>query len=78
MENGNAIPLSPELGTLVTLHVMPTSPMAKLGKSAAAEVMRMREFLNMLSKSVRVVRGNLTTRLGCLRWRKSYKEVSWK
>lgn len=48
MENGNAIALSPELVTLVTLHDMPTSPMAKVGKSAAAEVMRRREFFNML------------------------------
>ena len=55
MENGNAILLSPELGTLVTFHDMPTSPKAKLGKSAAAEVMRRREF-NMLTQSVRVVR----------------------
>ena len=66
MENGNVISLRPELGTLVTFHDMPTSPMAKVGRrprSTVAEVMSRREFFNMLM-SVRVVRGNLTTRLG--------------
>jgi hypothetical protein len=52
MENGNVISLRPELGTLVTLHDMPTSPMAKVGRSAAAEVMR-RVFFNMSINSVR-------------------------
>ena len=66
MENANVTSLRPELGTLVTLHDMPTSPTAKVGRSAAAEVMSRREFFNMLIKSVRVVRGNstMTTRLG--------------
>jgi hypothetical protein len=42
------------------LYTMSTSPMAKVGRSAAAEVRRRREFFNMLIKSVRVVRVNLT------------------
>jgi len=63
MENGNVISLRPELGALVklfTLHDMPTSPMVKVGRSATAELMSRKEFFNMLIKSVRVVRGNLT------------------
>jgi hypothetical protein len=55
MENGNVISMRPELGTLATLHDIPTSPMAKVGSSAAAEVMSRREFFNMLIKSVRGV-----------------------
>ena len=66
MENGNVISLRPEVGTLVIPHEKPTSPMAKVGRSAAAEVMSRRAFFNMLMKSVG---GNLTTRLGCLRVR---------
>ena len=40
---------------------MPTSPIAKVGIGTTAEVMRRKEFFNMLIKSVlvRVVRGNL-------------------
>jgi hypothetical protein len=63
MENGNVISVRPELGTLiklVTLHDMPTSPMAKVGRSATADVTNRKEFFNMLIKSVRVLRGNLT------------------
>ena len=62
MENGNVISLRPELGTLVTLHDKPTRPMVKVGRSAAAEVMSRREFLNMLiRRNGKVCRGNLTT-----------------
>lgn len=35
MENGNVISVRPDAGTLVTFHDMPTSPMAKVGRSAA-------------------------------------------
>ena len=52
MENGNVTSLSPELGTLVTPHDTPTSPMARVGRSAAAEVMSRREFFNILIKRV--------------------------
>lgn len=45
---------------------MPTSPIAKVGISATAEVMSRKEFFNMLIKSVlvRVVRGNSTRTRG--------------
>lgn len=46
---------------LVPVHDMPTSPIAKVGIGATAEVKSRKEFFNMLIKSVlvRVVRGNL-------------------
>ena len=47
MEKGNVISVRPKLGTLATLHDMPTSPMARVGKSAAAEAMRRGKFFDM-------------------------------
>jgi hypothetical protein len=53
MRNGNVISVRPDAGTLVTLHDMPTRPMAKVGRSAAAEVMSRREFFDMWIMFVR-------------------------
>jgi len=47
MENGNVISVRPDEGTLVTLHDMPTRPMAKVGRSATAEATSRREFFDM-------------------------------
>ena len=47
MENGNVISVRPDEGTLVTLHDMPMSPMAKVGRSATAAVMSRRELFDM-------------------------------
>jgi hypothetical protein len=45
--HGFKISVRPDAGTLVMLHDMPTSPMAKVGRSAAAEVMSRRVFFDM-------------------------------
>jgi hypothetical protein len=47
MKNGNVISVRPNAEMLVTLHDMLTSPIAKSGRSAAAEAISRREFFNM-------------------------------
>lgn len=75
MENGNVISLRPETGTLVILQSITTSPLAKVGRSAATEATSRREFFNMLIMSVKVVRSNFSKgwdqTLGS-NWRKSH------
>jgi hypothetical protein len=47
MENGNVISVRPDAGTFVMVHGMLIAPMAKVGRSTAAEVMSRRVFFNM-------------------------------
>ena len=47
MENGNVISVRPDGGTEVMRHDIPTSPMARVGRSATTEVVSRRVFFDM-------------------------------
>ena len=69
MEIGKVMSVKPFLGTLATFHDMPTSPMAKLGRSAAAAVRRRGEFFMWMvctvsASGIEVISSKLPQRVG--------------